>query len=143
MQHTGDRPRIFHTSPSNRWLLGGIFIVMLLANIAGYVFNLYARFVWFDKVLHGYSLFALTLLVGLWAYHRVLTGYKDHKVLLILIIACIGVAIGAWWEIAEWTFDQFVAGNVIKGKFDTMTDLIVDTLGALVAGLVALWMLDA
>jgi VanZ family protein len=43
---------------------------------------------------------------------------------------------GALWEIAEWTYDQFVRPNAILSKTDTIVDLIVDTIGALVAGVI-------
>jgi hypothetical protein len=34
-------------------------------------------------------------------------------------------------------------GNVIQGKADTITDLIVDSAGALLAGWMSLWVLHA
>jgi len=43
---------------------------------------------------------------------------------------------GALWEIAEWTYDQVVRPNAILSKTDTIVDLIVDTIGALVAGVI-------
>lgn len=115
---------------------GSIVAVAVLANIAGYRFDLYDRWGWFDKVLHAYTLFAITFVVGLWTYGRVLTGVQQHPLLLVVVLSSIGVGIGGLWEVAEWAFDQVVRGNVIQGKFDTITDLIVDTVGAVVAGVV-------
>jgi len=132
-----------NTTLGNQVVVGLIVVVALLANIAGYSFNLYDRWGWFDKVLHAYTLFAITLVVGLWTYGRVLMGQHRHTLLLVLIIGSVGAGIGAWWEVAEWAFDQLVAGNVLQGKWDTITDLIVDTVGAVVAGVVTVKMLDA
>lgn len=142
MDHTGANRRLFNTTLSNQAVVGLIVVEALLANIAGYSFNLYDRWGWFDKVLHAYTLFAITLVVGLWTYGRVLMGNHPHTLLLVLVITSIGAGIGAWWEVAEWAFDYVVAGDVIQGKWDTITDLIVDTLGAVAAGVVTIKMLN-
>ena len=120
------------------WLIIGIAV---LANIAGYMFNLYNQFWWFDEVLHGYTIFAITLLLGLLAYGVVLTGHNNHQLLLVLMIASIGLAIGGLWEVAEWAYDLTTATNSILGKTDTMIDLITDSVGAVGAGLLSLGML--
>ena len=104
------------TSPANLTLVGIIVLVAVLANIAGYAFDLYTRYAWFDKVLHPYTIFALTLVCGLWLYGKVLTGNADHKILLVVVIVCVGVAIGALWEVAEWMLNQVVASDIIKGS---------------------------
>ena len=113
-----------------------------LAAVASVVLGLYSRFPWFDEALHAYNFFALTLLVAVYAYGVVLTGGRRHGFLLVLVIAAIGLALGAAWEIAEFGYDHFIAKpNVILPKLDTIVDMILDTLGALVAGLVCLRML--
>ncbi len=129
------------TSPGSRavaWIIIGIAV---LANIAGYMFNLYDQFWWFDEVLHSYTIFAVTLLLGLLAYGVVLTGHDNHHLLLVLMIASIGLAIGGLWEVAEWAYDQATAPNSILGKTDTIIDLIMDSVGAVGAGLLSLGML--
>ena len=40
-----------------------------------------------------------------------------------MLIASLGIAIGAIWEVAERGFDRIPPGNVIKGKNDTVTDI--------------------
>ena len=130
------------TSGANLQIVGVIVVVAVVANIAGYVFDLYSQVGWFDKVLHSYTIFAMTLVCGLWLYGKALTGSVDHRLLLVIVVTCIGVAIGSLWEVAEWSLDQVVAGNLIKGKFDTITDVIVDTLGSIVAAVLVLVMVD-
>lgn len=142
MKSSASTQRTLNTTSGNRTLVWVFVGIAVIANIAGYAFNLYTQFWWFDKVLHGYTMFAITLLVALGAFGIVLKGQREHKFLLALLIIAIGIAIGALWEVAEWAFDQVSSGNVIQGKFDTITDLIVDTVGAIVASLVALGMLD-
>lgn len=115
------------------WVILGIAIA---ANAAGYFLNLFSQIKWYDDVVHGYTTFAVTLVVALALYGSVLTGAANHGLLLVLAVTGIGLGIGGLWEIAEWTYDQFFAqGNAIQGKMDTIIDLILDTAGALVAGI--------
>jgi uncharacterized membrane protein YjdF len=83
-------------------------------------------------------MFAYTLVVALFAYGTVLTGAREHRLLLVLAVGAVGLTMGALWEVAEWAYDQIVGPNVILGKTDTIVDLVMDTLGALTAGYVCL-----
>ncbi len=130
------------TSAVNRAIVWGLLAVAAVANIAGYALDLYRRLWWFDEVLHGATIAAITLALGLALYGKVLLGARDSPLLLVAVIVAIGLAIGALWEVAEWGFDQAVSGDVIKGKRDTMLDLVMDGLGALAAGVAALVMVD-
>ncbi len=112
-------------------------------HIVGYAFDLYQRFWCFDKLLHSYTTFAVTLLVALLLYGRALTGARDHRFLLVLVIAGLGRALGTLWEFAEWGYERATPVDAIKGNRDTITDLIVDIGGALVAGWVATRMAEA
>ncbi len=112
-----------------------------VANAVGHALDLYARFWWFDRILHACTIFAVTLWLALFVCHRVLRGGRGHDALLVLLIASVGLAIGALWEVAEWGFDRIAPGDVIKGKNDTIIDIVMDTLGALGAGLAALRLL--
>ncbi|MEW5930509.1 MAG: hypothetical protein AB1941_23870 [Gemmatimonadota bacterium] len=125
------------TSPAHRRLAWGFLAAAGIANAAGYLFGLYARFAWVDEALHACTIFALTLVLALYLYGTVLTGARRHELLLVLTVACVGLALGALWEVGEWGFDQLVSGDVIKGKRDTIVDLAMDAGGALAAGWVA------
>ncbi len=100
--------------------------------------NWYDQFAWFDKVDHGFTTFALTLYLGFVLVGKVLTGSQRHRVLFVPVVASLGLAVGTVWEFAEWAYDEVVPGDNIKGKFDTITDLMMDTLGALLAGVACL-----
>lgn len=130
-----------HTSPGNRTIVWVIVAIAIAVNIAGYALNLYNRFVWFDEVIHTYTSFAITLFLALMLYGDVLSGVRRSPLLLILTVASLGIAIGALWEIAEWGYDQLVPENAILGKTDTMIDLILDSVGALAAGIVSMKMI--
>ena len=49
-----------------------------------------------------------------------------------------GVTAGSLWEIAEWTTGQVFGITVIFGLSDAITDLIANSVGALIAAFVAL-----
>ncbi len=120
----------------------GLAALGALVAVASVVLGLYERFFWFDELLHAYNFFALTLLLAVHAYGVVLTGGREHGLLLVLTITAIGQALGALWEIGEFCHDHFIARpNVILPKVDTIIDMTLDTAGALVAGLVYLRML--
>ena len=124
--------------PAARRTAWGLAAVLALANAAGYALDLYARFWWFDRVLHAATILALTYWAAVIVLRRVLAGAGRHRLLLAATIACVGVAVGAWWEVAEWAFDQAFPGDVIKGKHDTIVDLVADTLGAALAAWMSL-----
>ena len=134
---TVDRP-ITGGEKTTAWVLLSIAVA---ANAAGYFLNWFGQIAWYDDVVHGYTIFALTLVLALYLYGTVLMGARDHGFLFVLTVASVGLAIGGLWEVAEWAYDQwFAQNNAIQGKMDTILDLIWDTLGALVAGIVALVM---
>lgn len=108
--------------------------VGLLASGASSLFELYSALPWFDEVLHLELTLALTMLVGLYGYGVVLTGVREHGLLLILTIAGMGLALAALWEVWEWVYDQFVRPNAILGKTDTIIDMVMGTVGSLAAG---------
>ena len=129
-----------HTSQRNQAIVLGCIVIAMLANIAGYVWNLYNQIRLFDEILHAFTTFALTLPIALLLYQVILIGAHSRPILFILTVACLGLAIGAIWEIAEWAYDQIVPGNVILGKNDTIIDLMVDTIGSIIAGIVSVGM---
>lgn len=117
------------------WVL---LIAMGLINVAGYAFDLYQRFWWFDRVLHACTILAMTLWLAIFVFNTTLNSKLDGSLLYICLVASVGVALGALWEVAEWGFDLVMAGDLIKGKHDTMLDVVMDTIGAILAGILAL-----
>ncbi len=119
-----------------------LIIALGVANAAGYALDLYARFWWFDRILHGCTIFAVTFWLALFVCNRVLGGGRGRDVLVVLMIASVGLAIGALWEVTEWVFDRIAPGDVIKGKHDTIIDIVTDTAGAVLVGLASLTFLN-
>ena len=114
--------------------LAVIFIYMSL--FMGEVLGYYERFWWWDSVLHVSSGVLLGILGFLLVY--VLNEKEEIQLhlspgFMALFAFMFAMGIGALWEIFEYAMDQIFGMNMQKnGLHDTMWDLIVDALGALV-----------
>jgi uncharacterized membrane protein YjdF len=54
----------------------------------------------------------------------------------------LGMAMGAGWEIVEWSLDEWAGANLVGSATDTATDLIWDTMGATGSAIIlTLWSL--
>ena len=115
-----------------------VFASLFLGEVRGY----YARFWWWDVALHTVSGFLLGILGFLLVY--VLNEKEDVELemkpaFLALFAFVFAVGMGALWEIFEYGMDVLFGLDMQKamlgdpsGLTDTMWDLIVDTVGALV-----------
>lgn len=109
-------------------------IFMYLAVFLGKVGLAYERFWWWDAALHTSSGFILAFIGFLILYVNIQQKKIQASPLLIgLIIFSLALATGALWEVYEFGYDIIFHGNAQRGSLhDTMWDLIVDGLGALV-----------
>jgi len=108
-----------------------IFASLFLGEIHAY----YVRFWWWDAVLHMGSGFLLGVLGFLLVY--VLNEKEDLEFhmkpgFVALFALMFAVGMGALWEIFEFAMDSLFGMNMQKGPEDTMWDLIVDAIGALI-----------
>jgi uncharacterized membrane protein YjdF len=104
----------------------------------GEIQNFYNKFWWWDLGVHAIS----ALIIGLIGFVILLLMFKKEKLKTSPFMLCVfalsfAVAIGTTWEIFEFLMDKFFGLNMQKsGLMDTMTDLIIDLLGALVAAII-------
>jgi len=109
-----------------------IFASLFLGEVRGY----YLRFWWWDVLLHTGSGFLMGILAFLLVH--VLNEKKEIGLHLTprfvaLFAFMFALGMGALWEILEFGVDAVFGLNMQKsGLVDTMWDLIVDTVGALV-----------
>jgi hypothetical protein len=110
-------------------------IAFVFASIfLGEFMDYYARFWWWDLVLHLGS----GLLFGLFGFIVVYLLHGEERVplrlnpfFLALFAFAFALAMGALWEIFEFAMDRSFGTNMQKsGLDDTMGDLIVDAFGA-------------
>lgn len=98
----------------------------------GEVYNFYERFWWWDIMLHGGSAIGFGL-IGFILVFMMFQGdrFAAPPIAVAFFAFCFAIAIGAMWEIFEFAVDQIFGTNMQKsGLIDTMSDLIVDTIGA-------------
>ena len=111
-------------------------IFVFLAVFLGEWHSYYAKFWWWDTVLHTSSGF----LLGIAGFLLVHILNEESKINLkmkpgfvALFAFAFALAFGAFWEIFEFVMDGLFGFNMQKnGLVDTMWDLIVDGVGALI-----------
>jgi hypothetical protein len=107
-----------------------LFALAALAGALGYAFDLFGEIVPYDELTHAFTTFSVSLAFYFLFYGGAVP--ERRAIALATSVFTLGVTVGAYWEIFEWFF---------VGKYtlaDTISDLLVDSAGALGAALVAL-----
>ena len=110
-------------------------MILFASFVLGEVRDFYERIWWWDLALHGLS----AMLMGFIGFLTVYVFHMTHRLKIkplhvALFTFGFAVTIGTLWEIFEFLMDWYVGTNMQKsGLVDTMTDLIINALGALVA----------
>lgn len=130
-------PRIFHLP---RRFDAAFCLTVLLATWSGSA-EWYEAIQWWDWTVHlitnGTIAVALYLVL---ARIRVVQEMHDRTLphsrsALALLTAAFGLAAGAFWEIVEWTGEQYVPNAVQVGYVDSIGDLSAGALGSVLAGI--------
>ena len=103
--------------------------------VLGEVSDFYERIWWWDLALHGFSAMLMGFIGFLTVYVFHMTHRLEVKPFHVAAFTFgFAVTIGTLWEIFEFLMDWYVGTNMQKsGLIDTMTDLIINAFGALVA----------
>lgn len=112
------------------WTLNFLIVLSLYLHIFGQ-FGLYEMYPGYDKIGH----FLGSVTVALLGFASVVimdrfSKIKPNKMQVLFFIIIFTMAIGALWEIGEFTLDKTLATRAQDGLDDTMFDLIFDLLGA-------------
>ncbi len=114
--------------------LPDVIVVMLVLaaflNAYGWVFNWFHAVVAYDELVHAYTTGAVVLALALLLWRREMFPARTGA--FVLATAALGLALGVAWEIVEMIF-------INLRPFDTVVDLIMDTLGAAAGGLFGAW----
>lgn len=106
-----------------------VYFSIILGEIKGF----YTKFPWWDMALHAIS----GIILGFIGFLIIYILYTQEKInmspIFIAIFSfCFSVALGAVWEIFEFSVDSILGMNMQKsGLIDTMWDLIIDSAGAI------------
>lgn len=113
-----------------------LFAIAALLNAAGWVWGFFYVPGPYDEIVHAFTTFSIALALSFLVYSSMLTTFRQHRLLYVLTIASFGIAIGALWEIFEWLI------GVINDLDDTISDLMMDSIGSVTAAVLSLWALQ-
>ena len=119
-------------------------IFITLSVLVGSMWGVYKKPIYFDKFTHF-----LSGVLWCFAFYNLFGEKKADdigKVWLVLITFFVSMAIGGFWEICEFTLDSILGGDTQRWQtfvgrevlFDTMFDLIVDFVGAIIGAALVL-----
>ncbi|WP_374641420.1 hypothetical protein [Tabrizicola sp.] len=117
--------------------LAAIALFVLATIYLGEMRDFYNRLWWWDLVLHGTSAIGFGIL-GFLLILMLFEGdrYAAPPWAIGVLSFCAAMTVGALWEIFEYAMDQLFGLNMQKsGLDDTMSDLVVDAVGAGLAAL--------
>lgn len=111
-----------------------VMTTILLHTYVGDYLRLYANSFVFDKILHGYGTYSFTLFVYV-IINQLVKNVKHRNSYEFIFIICLGMALGQGLEFIEFLIDQFFNPSepAQSGLTDTNIDMILNTVGALVA----------
>jgi hypothetical protein len=121
-------------------------IVAFVFTQGGEALNLYDAIAWYDRVVH----FVVPMLASQVVYLclariEVMPDPSQetlprHEAGMFVAVFALGLAVGALWEIFEWSSDGLFGSALSEGNTDTVGDLIADACGSLAGGaLMVLW----
>ncbi|RJP47324.1 MAG: hypothetical protein C4584_00620 [Armatimonadetes bacterium] len=86
-----------------------------------------------DEITHTYTGFAATFFIGFLLLKNIPRLFINYPIFTFISLVSFGVTIGVFWEIYEWGLWFFLPDQHIDSITDTITDLILDGLGAFIA----------
>ncbi len=113
-----------------------IIIFLYSSLVLGNILDFYGLFPWWDDLLHASmgALFGFTGFIILYML-RLQKRLVTSNFLLYCFAFSFAVTFGVFWEIFEFSVDQFTDFNLQRGltNADTTIDLITDSLGGLIS----------
>lgn len=102
----------------------------------GEIGQFYARFWWWDLLLHSLSAAVIGLIGFLTVYVMYMTRRIEMSAGFLGVVSFgFAVTLGTIWELFEFSMDWLFGFNMQKsGLVDTMTDLMMDAAGGVLAG---------
>jgi hypothetical protein len=107
-------------------------VIAMVLNAVATVWQLYDKIWWFDIAMHFYGGVSITPVLASFSWRWLAVRFPDRYT-QVLVCICLGIFAGVLWEIAEWLGDLVLPGCCfMKGGMDTIGDLIMDSLGAII-----------
>jgi hypothetical protein len=116
------------------FLVAGI-VGCFLVSAAGWAWDWYGRFWWFDVALHALNPLVIMAASMFMLWKAKLMAHAPRRGLFVLWSTGIGLALGIGWELFEYTYLPLTWP-------DTILDLVMDTAGSALGGWLAIWLID-
>ncbi|MCD6172083.1 MAG: hypothetical protein J7J36_06720 [Thermoplasmata archaeon] len=121
------------------WIIEFLLVFIISLHIWGGVLHLYSLPL-YDKFAHFFAsgIIAFFALIVIYVIDSFSIRIHMDLAMLALFTIIFTIAIGALWEIAEFAFDQIFSHGIPAAQislYDTMTDLIADTIAGLIIGI--------
>jgi len=121
------------------------YIIFIFSSIfLGEMLHFYKTFFWWDTVLHFLSGIGLGV-IGFTLIHALTIddqNIKSRKFLNFIFSLSFAVFLGVFWEFIEFSMDALFGLTMQDSNTDTMKDLFVDTLGALIGAYSGIFFLE-
>ena len=113
------------------FLVGGLFLLQLYGDTMGNLFHLYAKFSWFDRLLHftGGAVLGTAAFLMLSHLNKKRCWNLNYRYLIVFAIS-LAVFFGVVYEFFEFFITYTLKFDMITDRFDTDRDLLLDTIGA-------------
>ncbi|MEJ1154844.1 hypothetical protein [Microbacterium marmarense] len=112
--------------------------VTLLVAAWSNVFDLYTSVAWWDLAVHLVCTgVAAALLYVLLARIHILPSQRSERFVpagAVVVVTAFGLALSAVWEMVEWIGFTFISDDIFVAYGDTIADMAVGGVGALLAG---------
>lgn len=118
------------------WIAEAFLTFAFVLHVAGFQYGLYEQYVWWDTLTHLTG----SAVIGMLGFFTVFSFYKTGKIHITYVMAgafifLTTVAVGGLWEIVEFTMDNTLGTHNQADNVDTNTDLIWDTVAALIVAI--------
>jgi hypothetical protein len=123
------------------WPLEISFVLAMVLQFGSESLKLFELFTYWDKIVHPLEIF---LASGIATY--LLLGYRHlHRLKIPDGLAAwgamlFGMSFGSFWELVELAMDWFGNADLQKSNADTMTDILLNDVGAIFGTLLAFWL---
>ena len=120
------------------WILDTLIAFALFLHIGGVVLNAYHIIPFYDSLTHFVSaiLVAFLAFVAIYILDKYWKGLHMNKYAMAFVVVIFTMAMGVVWEFFEWATDILFNTNEQWGLFDTMKDLLIDTIAGLFIGII-------
>jgi hypothetical protein len=107
-------------------------LVVVLGHILGSLYHWYDHYFFLDVIVHFAG--GAWVVFAAFAFIPFFRGISSRKKFM-LSLAFAALTVGAAWEIFEFVIDRYYSPGFQGSPLDTLSDLIIDSLGGIAAAL--------